>query len=64
MDPVARMAAVYGNGYVTTVTVEARWTQMAQAADASQAAYFGEHLPMNVKRLPPISLAPEIDWTR
>ena len=34
------MAAVYGNGYVSTVTVEARWTQMAQAADASQAAYF------------------------
>ncbi len=34
------MAAVYGSGYVTTVTVEARWTQMAQAADASQAAYF------------------------
>jgi len=24
----------------------------------------GELLPMNVKRLTPISLAPEIDWTR
>ena len=37
---------------------------MAQAADASQAAYFRGTLAMNVKRLTPISLAPEIDWTR
>jgi hypothetical protein len=34
------MAAAEASGYVMTVTVEARWIEMAQAADASQAGYF------------------------